>query len=476
MGIIQQASGTSTGSGNFTVTLPAASSAANLVVVSIVSDSVIATPSGWTLRATQLNNVGHYMWDRAGGASSYTFNLATAGQITWQITEVRGGVFDKAVSANNVANATSYAAPAITPAAGQKILLISFGAQKYFGNVPSAFTYSGTPTTDSFQTFAVTDNTTQGAAHLDIASATGSTAYNYTATNGASSTPIASWSAIVGSYTTTTSSGNTYTATPTDSVGATDAVSVSGSRSLTFTDPVGITDLGANQTIDYGTTPSDAVGLTDSALLAVGGVRGSADPAAVTDTATTIIVAARTATDTATVTDSAAVTVFSGYTTNPADGATISDTVITVTDTQRSATDTLGLTDSTNILATTAGSVSYNDPVNITDGTTTALSGARTAGDSINVTDTATAVLTIAGGVVAGDQAGVTDAISIVMSRVVTVADFLALTDTSTAVDPGNQHDITITAALAPQRWHATLPDNTKTATLTDRRYGAHLA
>jgi len=449
MGIVQQASGTSTGGGNFTLALPTASSAANLVVVSIVSDSVIATPSGWTLRASQVNNVGHYLWDRAGGSSSYTFNLATAGQIAWQITEIQGGVFDKAVSANNVANATSYAAPPITPAAGQKILLLSFGAQKYFSGVPSAFTYSGSPTTDSFQTFAVTDNTTQGAAHLDIPSATGSTAYNFTATNGASSTQIASWSAIVASYTTTSSSGSTYTATPADPVGVTDAVAISGSRALTFTDPVGVSDLGANQTIDYGTTANDPVSVADAGATAVGGARTTADPAALTDTASTTFVAARTAVDPVGVVDSASVTVSSGYVANPADPAGIADAVTSTVDAQRVIAEPIGLTDATSVVITTAGSVSFNDPTTVTDSVTTALSGARAGADTLGVTDTATAVLTLAGGVTVSDQAGVTDAISIVMSRVVTVADFLALTDGETHA--GDDRDITITIG-APRR------------------------
>jgi len=447
MGIVQQASGTSTGGGNFTVALPAASSAANLVVVSIVSDSVIATPSGWTLRASQVNNVGHYLWDRAGGSSSYTFNLATAGQIAWQITEIQGGVFDKAVSANNVANATSYAAPPITPAAGQKILLLSFGAQKYFSGVPSAFTYSGSPTMDSFQTFAVTDNTTQGAAHLDIPSATGSTAYNFTATNGASSTQIASWSAIVASYTTTSSSGSTYTATPGDPVGVTDTVAISGSRALSFTDPVGVTDLGANQTIDYGTASSDPVGLSDAAVRALGGARTSTDPAAVSDSAATTLAAARTLGDSLGVTDGASVTVFSAYVATPADTTPIIDVLTVVAEAQRSVVDALGITD--NVMVATAGSVSFNDPAGVTDGATTALSGVRTAADTLGVTDTATAVLTVAGGITAADQATVSDAISIVMSRVVTAADFLALTDG--ASHSGDNRDITITIG-APRR------------------------
>jgi len=452
MGIVQQASGTSTGGGNFTVALPAASSAANLVVVSIVSDSVIATPSGWTLRASQVNNVGHYLWDRAGGSSSYTFNLATAGQIAWQITEIQGGVFDKAVSANNVANATSYAAPPITPAAGQKILLLSFGAQKYFSGVPSAFTYSGSPTTDSFQTFAVTDNTTQGAAHLDIPSATGSTAYNFTATNGASSTQIASWSAIVASYTTTSSSGSTYTAAPGDPVGVTDTVAISGSRALSFTDPVGVTDLGANQTIDYGITSADAVGLSDAGVSALSGARASADPAAVTDSAVTVVAASRAPGDTVGVTDSTSVTLFSGYTATPTDAASVLDAVSSAADAQRSAADPLGLTDAASVTVTSAGSVSFNDPVSIADGTVTALAGARTASEGLGVTDVATAVLTVAGGVAAADQVGVTDAITIVMSRVVTVADFLALTDGSTAVVRSDgDRDITVTLG-SPRR------------------------
>lgn len=231
MAIVQQASGQATGSTSYTVSLPAASSAANLVVLFIVSDNVQPTTvSGWTFRKSQVDNVGHYLFDRAGGATSYTLTATSAAdQIVWAVLEIQAGVFDKAASADNPANATSYASPSITPTSGPKTLLASFGAQHYFANVPGTFAYSNSFTSDSMQVFAATANTAQGVAHQNV-TATGSTAYTTTATN--SPSQVASWSSIIASYVTSSGTAGTVALPVATGTGSASIPTVSGTVSV----------------------------------------------------------------------------------------------------------------------------------------------------------------------------------------------------------------------------------------------------
>ena len=58
MALAQSNTGTFNGP-PFTVTLPAASNAANRVVLFVMGNTLITTPSGWTLLTSQLNHMGH---------------------------------------------------------------------------------------------------------------------------------------------------------------------------------------------------------------------------------------------------------------------------------------------------------------------------------------------------------------------------------------------------------------------------------
>src|SRR5678815_270051 len=126
MSISQQASGTWTGT-SFTATLPAASSASNRVVVIVAANTTVTTPSGFTLRTSQVNFMGHYLYDRAGGSASYAFSTA-AGQGTWWIAEIPGGVYDTSSSQNQSTGNTSYNTTSLVPASGTKMLIASIGS------------------------------------------------------------------------------------------------------------------------------------------------------------------------------------------------------------------------------------------------------------------------------------------------------------------------------------------------------------
>ena len=206
MGVVQRASGSGTVSGDFSVTLPAASSASNRVVVIITGNTAVATPTGWTLRTSQVNYMGHYLWDRAGGSASYTFNAS--GQVTWFIEEVEAGVYVSALSQNDSTGSGSYSTPNLTPTAGERHLLTSLGST----HASSARTLSGW--TGGFVEqadlcVATADFPMGGYADQEV-TANGSTAYG---TTGTYSLTSPGRTAIIGAY--ETSSGGGVTATPT---------------------------------------------------------------------------------------------------------------------------------------------------------------------------------------------------------------------------------------------------------------------
>lgn len=191
MAVIQQASGQFNGNGGFTPTLPAASSPSNTVVVAIAGNTVVATPSGWTLRTSQVNWMGHYLWDRTGGSAAYSFTAN--GQGTWWIAEL-SGTYNTALSANNTAAANIYTTPTLTPSAGNKTLIASIGNVKANDNArTTTFSDSFVESVDTY--VPVGDYPLHALATRE---APGGTAYSTAAT--ASATSVG-WSAIIAAYT-----------------------------------------------------------------------------------------------------------------------------------------------------------------------------------------------------------------------------------------------------------------------------------
>lgn len=216
MGILQQATGTFNGNGNFSVALPAASSASNRVVVFIGGNTTVATPSGWTLRTSQVNFMGHYLWDRAGGSTSYTFNAN--GQLNWWIAEIEAGTYISGSGANNTAGADTYFTPNNTPTAGDRIVLASLGSVTSGSVVRTLSGWTNSFVEQSDSCVASADYPMQGVATLEV-TANGTTAYSTTGTYSATSSGR---SALIASY--ATSSGSAFTG----------SLALSGSGTLTF--------------------------------------------------------------------------------------------------------------------------------------------------------------------------------------------------------------------------------------------------
>ena len=200
MALAQSNTGTF-GSTPFTVTLPAATNAANRVVLFVMGNTLITTPSGWTLRTSQINHMGHYLFDRAGdGGSSWSVS-GSAGQGVWWVGEVEAGVYNTAAGQNNISSSTSYTTATIVPSSGLKILLASLGS---LDDGTAIRTISGW--TNSFVEiadagYAGADNPSGAIASLEV-TGNGVTGYS---TGGTYSSASTGRSALIASY--VTSSG-----------------------------------------------------------------------------------------------------------------------------------------------------------------------------------------------------------------------------------------------------------------------------
>jgi hypothetical protein len=203
VGIVQQASGLWTGT-SFTPTLPVASSAANGILIIVAGNTTVTTPTNWTLRTSQVNTMGHYAFTRDGVALTSVAMTSAAGQGTWYIAEIAGGVYQTSTSQNANTNSTTYSTLTMTPTAGTRELFASIGSTVTGGaaRTVSGWTNSFVEQADLCQ--ATVDGPMQGVASLDNVAANGSTAYTTTATYSAQSTGR---SAIAVSYVTTDVAG-----------------------------------------------------------------------------------------------------------------------------------------------------------------------------------------------------------------------------------------------------------------------------
>lgn len=186
MAIVQRNSGTFTSTTSITVS-PASGTfgTGTVLVVAFSGNTTINTPGGWTLRASNVSNLGLYAFDKAGaGESSLAFTAGAAGSGEWFVWELSAGsTFDVGQAAQTNSAAGTYATPSITPTSGSRHLLATGG-----GSTTSASPFAVTVTawTSGFVEFAdaqvqVSDWPFSAAADVDV-TANGSTAYSTTVT------------------------------------------------------------------------------------------------------------------------------------------------------------------------------------------------------------------------------------------------------------------------------------------------------
>lgn len=107
VGVVQYASG-STGSTvaptTITPAFSAASTTGNTLLLIIGSDAIVATPSGWTLDQSQVNNDGHYVYHRTSAGQTSFAGVTIASASAWALLEISGtstGTPDRVVSAGS---------------------------------------------------------------------------------------------------------------------------------------------------------------------------------------------------------------------------------------------------------------------------------------------------------------------------------------------------------------------------------------
>ncbi len=125
-GILQQNTGIWTGTA-MSVTLPAPTGPSSILALFVAGNTVVPTPAGWTLRQSQVNIMGHYLFTRSGGANSW--NITTNnGAGTWYAVEIANSTYDSGASGNDPWDDGTYATPSLVPSAGSRLLIASIGS------------------------------------------------------------------------------------------------------------------------------------------------------------------------------------------------------------------------------------------------------------------------------------------------------------------------------------------------------------
>jgi hypothetical protein len=185
------------GSATTTVNFSAAS-AGNLLLLTVAADDYRTTSgagrpesTGWTLPTggAQETFLGHYLWYKAaaGGETSVQYTIGTAAPSCWCFAEYSGmdsSPYD--ISAGQLAQSTlqTYTTPAITPTAGERLLVATIGGSAG-GAWPSldrtTWLNSFVEVADIGTTLASGTRDIQGMADFAV-TANGSTAYSSGAT------------------------------------------------------------------------------------------------------------------------------------------------------------------------------------------------------------------------------------------------------------------------------------------------------
>lgn len=485
MTVVQSNSGTFDAPGGaFTVSLPSATSASNRVVVLILSNTVITAPggAGFTLRTSQVNLTGHYLWDAAGGSNSWSFTPSnTAKQGIWYVMELYQSTYDTSASSNNAASATTYASPTITPATGDKHLIASFGSVEGTNNVMRTATAFTNSFTEIFDTgVSVDDYPMHAIATRDVVgngTTTYTTTVTFSVTGQGRSAIIASYSNVAGGSALTASpadsvgitdsvtasiTGSSLTASPADTAGITDSAGTAVARAVTVGDSIGITDTGAPQQLDIGMTLAESIGLTDSAGSTSARALNVADNVGLLDATT--VTADRTSgvSDTVGITDTSQAD--KGQSAAASDSVGVTDAASTVNDRTSSPVDTVGLSDGVGVDA--ARALAASESIGLTDSVQADKGQLSNVADTVGLTD---ATATIADRfVVPADVVGLTDSVSVVAIRLVTVTDTAGITDSVQADLTVGGNTLTATVADGIGLVDSTATVAFRTVTVTD--------
>jgi len=197
--IVQEtfASSGSTTADTYTVTLSSDTAADNQLFIVVSSRATVATPSGFTLDKSQVNNNAHYVFRKTSVAetSSWTIDPGGSNQTAWWVAEISGldtSPFDVAASTGSSSGVTSRSTgTTATTAQADEWLLASSGGLAAANPPPTMDSWTNSFTIQGTAASSVTsgDNTRIGVALRDV-TATGDYETTVTYSSSLSSTAI----------------------------------------------------------------------------------------------------------------------------------------------------------------------------------------------------------------------------------------------------------------------------------------------
>ncbi len=469
-----QTAGTST-----PLTMPASITAGETLVAWCAHKAPIteAAISGWTLlieadQPTGSNATLSVFYKKAAGGDTATMTTTTSTRVAAVVERISGAA-DPTVTAPEGAAATGQAnsinpnPPSLAPAAGSKDYLFQCGFASSHGRITDTGAANGGVPTNygSGQTSGPNNGTATnigvGVANRALTTGSAEDPGTFT-TTGTGVEEVTSATILIHPA---AAGGTNWTATPSDTLGLTDARVFS--QMHLYADVLGLTDA---RIIGRGTTLADGFGLTDSVSAVTVNNEQKADTLGLTDSISTTGVFARTQGDTLGLTDSATPT--QGFSRSVDDGLGLTDSATPVSGTGASVSDTLGLTDSAQTVQgfnlsvadglgltdnitpeksggatdwtqdvddgfglTDDGSVTWNanhpnnDTLSLSDSTTTTGVYNRAVSDTFGLSDQATPSSTGANNVSVPDGFGLTDSATPQVAYQRSSADTLGLTD-----------------------------------------------
>lgn len=405
--------------------------AGDIDVFYVNSDTVVSTPSGFTLpaNASQVNNQGAYGFYRiATGSEGANVTITTSGNFNavagW--SRWRGGLaFDVAAGAQ-INSAVGGATPAIdtgTLAGTNELVVVAALLHRLASPEPNTPVWS--------TGYTGLTEVTQG---TGTAGVTQFTAYR-TDAGTAAETPSATW---------TDGAFDRYAIALAFTMDPGGPAEADASDTLTVSDA-------ATRTLTQSRAPADTVTLSDTPSRTVSRPRAAADTVTLADAATRTLALGAAPADTVTLSDSAAAVPL--YLAAASDSATLSDQATAVVTLTRAIADVLHLADTAS--RTLSVSRTAGDTLAVSDAAVGAFGVTRTASDSLTLSDAATRVLVLTAR--AADTVTLSDAAtraSLTFTRL--AADTLHLADAAAPVAGGT--DITLVAGSPYTGWAAGAP------------------
>lgn len=174
-----------------TASLGSASTVGNLLVLRVAADDYAASPpSGWnqsTGMKQETYHGGYFWWKISAGETSVNYTIGSATNSAWTLEEYTGpfdaSPYDISNGTLAVSSASSAATPSVTPSAGDRLGLATWGSSNSSGDMSAdltGITNSFTLSQSSGPVSATGTRDNISGAYIDI-TANGSTAYSTTA-------------------------------------------------------------------------------------------------------------------------------------------------------------------------------------------------------------------------------------------------------------------------------------------------------